>query len=92
MSSPQDPPTTSAGGATDEVQALDKLAEVTQLYDRYVRLARLTEIPALTGSDDASDLPIQDRPNTDRPSELLLLCPPTYSPPPLGLTLNIAGE
>jgi hypothetical protein len=70
---------------------LDKLAEVTHLYERYVRLARLAEIPALAASDDAADLPMQERP-TERPFELVLVSPPPYSPPPLGLSLNNPSE
>ncbi|MGD0019952.1 MAG: hypothetical protein ABSD62_11915 [Candidatus Limnocylindrales bacterium] len=92
MSSPQDRPTTGTGGAADDVEALDKLAEASRLYDRYVRLARLTEIPALAAEDDAADLPPQDPPNTDRPFGLLLVHPAPYSAPPLGLSIRVTAE
>ncbi len=60
--------------------ALDKLAEVAPLYERYLALARLTDFP--TADDPMSEL-IDIVPTTDRPLGLIV-DPSAYPVAPLG--------
>jgi hypothetical protein len=75
------------GVVSDDTAALAELARTEKLYERYVRLARLTEIPQAESLDAevAPDCP----PVLERPFELVV--GPCYPVPPMGLSIRSVG-